>query len=470
MVGRLGRGLLILAALCPAAGVRAATVLDDASGLDAVEVSEVVRPTSEDQARAALKSVAEAGRKVSIAGSRHSMGGQTLGVGRIVVDMTAMDRVDYDTATEIVAVEAGATWAKVLKVLDPLGRSVRVMQSDNVFTVGGSLSVNAHGWQAKSAPLVSSVESFRLLLSSGQVVECSRRSNADLFGAALGGYGLFGVILDARLRTAPNLNYRRWVGFGRADDLPRHFEKEVDGRPAAEMAYARLSLDENRFLLDAGLHVFAREESQPASLPAMGSEFLPGLSRAVFQAEERGNFAKKRRWFLEKRLSLAQNGRLVTRNTVMNPDLGSYWPAAPGRRDILHEYFVPRPRFKEFLDGLRKTVPAHKANLLNVTVRDVRKDDETTLAYARADSFAFVMFFSQEPSPAGEDDMRALTGELVDLAESLGGAFYLPYRPHYSLDQLRKAYPRLDEFLKLKRERDPGELFSSSFYERISGR
>ena len=52
-----------------------------------------------------------------------------------------------------------------------------------------------------------SVVSFKLLLSSGEEVCCSldgTERERELFSAALGGYGLFGVIHEVTLKVNPN--------------------------------------------------------------------------------------------------------------------------------------------------------------------------------------------------------------------------------------------------------------------------
>ena len=43
--------------------------------------------------------------------------------------------------------------------------------------------------------------------ADGIIVRCSRNENAELFSLALGGYGLFGVILDVDLQVVPNERY-----------------------------------------------------------------------------------------------------------------------------------------------------------------------------------------------------------------------------------------------------------------------
>jgi FAD/FMN-containing dehydrogenase len=50
-----------------------------------------------------------------------------------------------DTVADTMRVLAGTRWREVEDALDPLGRAVKVMQAYNNFTVGGALSVTAHG-------------------------------------------------------------------------------------------------------------------------------------------------------------------------------------------------------------------------------------------------------------------------------------------------------------------------------------
>jgi FAD/FMN-containing dehydrogenase len=431
-------------------------------------VAQVVAVRSEVDAVDALSTARERGLRVSIAGSRHSMGGQTFAAGHLVLDMRPMKALSLDEGTGILTAGAGATWREVQQFVDPRGRAVWVMQSDNVFTIGGTLSVNAHGWQAGRPPVASTVESFRLLLPSGEVKTCSRGENADLFSGALGGYGLIGVILEARLRTVPNELYRKSSWFFPSSELAARFRRHVGENPAAALTYARLSVDANHFLTEAGLHVYERA-GEKGPLPPMTDEALVEVKREVFRASERSDAGKRRRWLIEKRMGPLLERGLVTRNTAMNPDIQVLWPTDPARRDILHEYFVPLDRLQAFVDGARRLIPRHGQNLLNVTLRDVRRDDDTILSYARQDVVALVLLFSQDATPAADEKMRGLTSELVELALGIEGSFYLPYRLHYTAAQLHRAYPRLDEFLALKARYDPEARLHSRFYDHIAG-
>jgi hypothetical protein len=94
--------------------------------------------------RNALQFARESRVKVSIAGVRHSMGGHAFARNAIVLDMTRFNRMSLDAEQRVLTVQAGATWHDIQTYLHPRF-AVKAMQSTDIFTVGGSISVNAHG-------------------------------------------------------------------------------------------------------------------------------------------------------------------------------------------------------------------------------------------------------------------------------------------------------------------------------------
>ncbi len=104
--------------------------------------------------------------------------------------------------------------------------------------------------------------------------------------------------------------------------------------------------------------------------------------------------------------------------------------------------------------------------MLNVTVRNVLKDNDSFLRYADRDVFALVMLFNQPRSADADERMQALTRELIDAVLECGGRYYLPYRLHATREQFARAYPQAREFFARKRYYDPDGLFRNQFYER----
>ena len=165
-----------------------------------------------------------------------------------------------------VHVGAGATWHELLTALDREGWSVAVMQSNDDFTIGGSISVNCHGWQPNSPPIASTVEAFRILLADGSVRECrhQRSEDRELFGAVCGGYGLFGIILDVDLRVVPNALYRAQEFPATSTDYAQRFEGLVEQSSIPSgLAYGRISIAPGPwFLRDARIIRFVAAPQQ----------------------------------------------------------------------------------------------------------------------------------------------------------------------------------------------------------------
>ena len=99
-------------------------------------------------------------------------------------------------------------------------------------------------------------------------------------------------------------------------------------------------------------------------------------------------------------------------------------------------------------------------------LRFVNTDHDSVLAYATEPRIAAVMLFSQEMTKRGEADMARMTHALIDRVLEIGGTYYLPYRPHASLEQLSRGYPRAAAFAAAKRQADPGLCFRNALWDR----
>ena len=441
-------------------------VVDDASRMNATRVAEVWdipddRAKAEAQLVALLKRARANGKKVAIAGARHSMGGHTVYPDGIVVNMLPFRRMTYDEETKLLSVQAGAKWSEIIPFLDERGRSVAVMQSNNSFSVGGSISVNCHGWQYDSPPIASTVESFRLLKADGSIVECSHQKNRELFSLALGGYGLFGVILDVKLRTVPNVRYRSRRFVVPVDASLETFDRTVRNKDAA-MVYARLNIDPRHLFDEVVLNAYV--EDADGEVSKLAPRKLNGLRRAVFRGSVGNNYGKWFRWFAETKLQPLIAKPFVSRNQLLNEGVEVFQNRTKASTDILHEYFVPRATIAGFLDDLRQVVEEHAADLLNVTVRSVNTDNDSFLRYADKHVFALVLLFNQPRTEEGERRMQDLTRALIEAALARGGRYYLPYRLHASKKQFHRAYPQAKRFFELKRKHDPDEVFQNRFY------
>ncbi|MEE3001554.1 MAG: FAD-dependent oxidoreductase [Planctomycetota bacterium] len=449
-----------------------AGIIDDASRMNATSVKEIwavpgARDEAEHQLAELLRRADAQSLPVSIAGARHSMGGHVIAPDGLVINMLPFDDMELDEESNILHVQAGATWKEIIEYLDRHGMSVGVMQSNNSFSVGGSLSVNCHGWQYGRPPIASTVRSFRLMRADGSIVTCSREENTELFSLVLGGYGLLGIILDVRLDVVPNerLQLEQFV-VPIANALVQ-FEQSIDAHPGASMVYARLNIIPDEFLSEAIVSIFRTQEG---AIPALTDPDMIALRRALFRGSAESDYGKELRWSAETELQPLLSPAVFSRNQLLNEGVETFQNRSASSTDILHEYFVPRMGIDTFLDELRRIVPLHDGNLLNVTVRSVDTDKDTFLRYADRQMFAFVMLFQQPRTAEGEEVMLAMTRELIEAALAVDGRYYLPYRLHATRDQFHRAYPMGEEFFERKRHYDPGDRFQNRFYDRYGAR
>ena len=443
--------------------------INDASRLDETRVAKIWEmPADLKDAEKQLAGLLEYARtnhlKVSIAGARHSMGGHVIYPDGIVIDMTPFKGMELDGTNLLLHVQAGARWSEVIPFLNAHGLSVEVMQSNDDFSVGGSLSVNCHGWQFNRPPIASTVQSFRLMRADGSIVRCSRTENHELFSLALGGYGLFGIILDADLRVAPNEQYRIERLIVPAADYVKMLAKKTTGATDVQMVYGRLRVTARDFLSEGIINIFHRLPAASPLVGTLGGPKYVALQRAIFRAGVGDEQGKELRWSSEKYFYSVLSGDVFDRNAILYEGAAWFQDRSKASTDILMECFVPPKQFEPLLVELRKIIPQNQADLLNVTVRDVNRDNDSFLCYADKDLISLVMLFHQTRDAPGEQKMSRLTQEIVAATLRHEGRYYLPYRLHATLEQFDTAYPQGRKFFELKRNYDPEELFQNQFY------
>jgi hypothetical protein len=117
------------------------------------------------------------------------------------------------------------------------------MQSSNIFTVGGTMSANAHGRDIDVMQMVQVVDRFHLLKADGEVVEVSRMENPELFSLVIGGYGMYGVILDVTLEVTKDELYEQRAASVDYKDFPAYFKDSVQSDTGVVFMLVRPSID-----------------------------------------------------------------------------------------------------------------------------------------------------------------------------------------------------------------------------------
>ncbi len=444
-------------------------MLNDASGLSATPIHKHIISSDSysdrllETVRAAMTEATESNRPLNVGAARHSMGGQA--IARDGIAMTLNNgAVELDTANSLYRVHAGARWSQVITALDASGWSPVIMQSNNDFGVAATFSVNAHGWPVPFGPMASSVRAIRMVLPNGELVECSREKNSDLFKHAMGGYGLMGVITDLDIKMVRNSRLAPTFKKMPAKNIAGAFESAIED-PAVTMAYGRLNVERATFFEQALLVTYRETEDQLNLPEATSASFKASYASKVYRAQMGNERMKSFRWWNETVVGPKLGTGEVTRNALMNGSVDIIANRNPNRTFILHEYFIGFDRFNDFLQLCRDVIPKSFQEFLNVTLRYIAADKESVLSYAPVPRLAAVMSFSQEMTKRAEADMQRMTRELIDAVLAIEGTYYLPYRPHATVAQFSTAYSRGSEFAAFKRDNDRGLLLRNNLWD-----
>ena len=437
-------------------------IVNDVSQLNPIPVARIVYPTTIPEVQRVVR---DWPGPIAIGGGHYSMGGQTACEGCLSLDMRKLDRVlELDVARRLVRVEAGITWHKLQAAIDPQGLAVSIMQTYANFTVGGALSVNAHGRYVGGGPIVRSVQSIEMVMADGTLITASPVQNPELFFGAIGGYGGLGVIVTATLMLAPNTRIARDIQVMPLRSYPSYFAKQVrDSQravfhnadlypPEYDTVSAQTWSETERPLTNSARFI----KPKPPTLLARGMLFwmteLP-LGHAV------------RRHVYDP--MLFDEKPVVWRNHEASYDVMELEPSS--RRDstyALQEFFVPVARLGEFVPKLRSVLVLRDVNAVNISIRHALPDPGTLLAWARDEVFSLVLYYKQGTDAEARKDAGVWMRESIDAVLALGGTYYLPYQAHATLDQLRRAYPRFDEYFALKKRVDPRYRFRNKLWDK----
>lgn len=457
-------------------------VNDVHSQLNETRVSRIVEPDSIVALGSLIRRARKAGCAVSVAGGRHAMGGQQFAAGDVLVDMRRMRRVlAFEPSRYEIEVEAGIQWPELINFMVEAQNGGRASQqqqqqvaivqkqtgADNL-SIGGALAANIHGRGLNLRPFVNDVESFVLVDAEGRARTCSRRENRELFRLAIGGYGLFGIVASVRLRLARRRKLERVAEIIHTRDVINAF----DARIADDFLYGDF-----QFVTDERAPDFLRRGIFSCYRPVADDAVMPEAQAELCAADWQhlyylAHVNRRRAFELYSGHYLATSGQLYWSDTHQlsvylddyHRQLDARLKACVRATEMITEVYVPRAALADFLETVRRDFRRHAVALIYGTVRLIKRDTESFLAWAKEDYACVVFNLHTEHSAAGirkaQEDFRRLITRAIDV----GGNYYLTYHRWATREQVELCYPQLPEFLRLKRRYDPTETFQSDWY------
>lgn len=204
------------------------------SGKLTAEPQRVVPVATEEAIRAELVAASQSGTTVRTAGSTHSHY-PLLPTDGVILDTRPLNgvvRTDPEAGTATIL--AGTRIQHVGRPLLDAGLGLTNQGDIDQQAIGGAVGTGTHGTGRSLGNFSSAVRSMRLVLASGDIVDCSAEEEPELFQAARLSLGAVGVATEITLAVSPayRLEEHVWLEefesvMDRIDELvaaTRHFE------------------------------------------------------------------------------------------------------------------------------------------------------------------------------------------------------------------------------------------------------
>ena len=373
----------------------------------------------------------------------------------------------FDEETGLLDAEAGVTFEDILSVFVPRGWFPPVTPGTKYVTLGGAIAADVHGKNHhRDGSIGNFVQSLRMMTAGGEIVECSREFHADVFRATLGGMGLTGVIVSARLRLTRIETARVSVDYKRAANLDAALEAFGGSDQGYQYSVAWIDClatgsSLGRSVLVRGNH--ARRTELPEGEPPL--EIRPERKRKVpFNLPS---------WVLNSWSVKAFNAQFYFRHKDAHRLTGIdeffypldrvlHWNRIYGRRGFVqYQAVLPHETARAGLVELLERLSASKRPSFLAVLKAMGPAGEGMLSFPFAGQT-----LSLDLPNTGADLLEFLNG-LDEVVLRHGGRVYLAKDARLGAAAVARMYSGLGQFLEVKRAIDPAGRFASSLSKRL---
>ncbi|WP_175455185.1 FAD-binding oxidoreductase [Actinopolyspora saharensis] len=439
-------------------------------GRTAPTMAEVVSTPDVETIARAVRTAGDRG--VIARGLGRSYGDPAQNAGGLVIDMTALNRIHSIDADEaIVDVDSGVSLDTLMRRLLPHGLWIPVLPGTRQVTVGGAIGSDIHGKNHHSqGSFGSHVLSLDLLTADGDVRTLTPDGeSAELFWATVGGMGLTGIVLRARIRlkrvetayfVVDNIRTKN------LDELLEHFTDGSDDNYTYSVAwFDSLARGENmgRALLTRGNSATLEDLPRKLRKNPLGFD-APQLMTAppVFPNGLVNKYtitAFNEVWY---RKAPTKYGSVQNITQFFHPlDLVGEWNRVYGSAGFLqYQFMVPFGQEQAFRRSIDKISASGHASFLNV----LKTFGEGNAAPLSFPSKGWTLTVDIPISPG----LERLCRDLDETVLEAGGRLYFAKESRTTPEMIERMYPRIDEWRKTRAAVDPQGIFRSDLARRLN--
>ncbi len=428
------------------------------------------QPETVEELQALIKKSIIEKRQIIPIGAGRSQGKQFLPEGNgktsLIIDLDHFNTVEIDSERETATVGAGARWFQVQEAANKSRLALKVMQASNIFSVGGSIGTNIHGWDHKTGMLSNTILSMKIIDTQGALKTLTPED--ELFHYITGGLGLYGIVYSVTLQLTKNEKLKRESMIISLHDYVQYFNDSMRCNDSVKMHYFRLDLDPQKPLKRGFTESYVVTDNKAVITPNLVAELSHGTRmRQILVNIARRSIWARMYYFNSELHDGLNNNPIMTTNEVMKPPINALFNPSLSEAEWLQEYFLPGETLAEFLDEFSDILAKNEVILLNASIRFVKQNNQSPLSYTHdGDRFALVICFNQSLQPKHVIQAKKWLREAQHLTIEKGGSYYLPYQQVSSPEDFAKSFPYAKKAQAYKNTIDPHQIFTSGFHQK----
>ena len=392
-----------------------------------------------------LQSIVQSHPKIRVVGAGHSFT-PLVCTDATLVSLNQISGVSSsDTAHSRCSLYAGTRLYNLDQYLEPINQALMNQGDIDQQSLAGAVSTGTHGTGADLHCISAYVEDFELLTASGEILNCSRTKNREIFAAGRVSLGSLGILTKITMQNRPRFKLKEHIQLCTVADMMQFIQQwKHQHRHIECFVFSHAEKLMLKTLDETDEKLQPRKESYPSEdmLLTICSELIknvPSLNP-----------------YVQKLL-----GTFVKPTTAVDWS-SKIFPTVRHTKFNEMEYQIPVDDGLDCLEEVLAALRQHKvATFFPLEFRFVKGDDIWISPFYQQDSISISVHQYHKQDP------RLIFDIVEPIFQKYKG------RPHWgkmhsmTAMQLRDLYPKWDDFLTLRQQLDPERKFLNPYLEQL---
>lgn len=392
-----------------------------------------------------LQHIVQSHPKIRVVGAGHSFTPLVCTDATLVSLNQISGVASSDTAHSRCSIYAGTRLYNLDQYLEPINQALINQGDIDQQSLAGAVSTGTHGTGADLHCISAYVENFELLTASGEILNCSRTENPEIFAAGRVSLGSLGILTKITMQNRPRFKLKEHIQLCTVADMMQFIQQwKHQHRHIECFVFSHAEKLMLKTLDETDEKLQPRKESYPSedTLLTVCSELIknvPSLNP-----------------YVQKLL-----GTFVKPTTAVDWS-SKIFPTVRHTKFNEMEYQIPVDDGLDCLEEVLAALRQHKvATFFPLEFRFVKGDDIWISPFYQQDSISISVHQYHKQDP------RLIFDIVEPIFQKYKG------RPHWgkmhsmTSMQLRSLYPKWDDFLALRQQLDPERKFLNPYLEQL---